>query len=191
MSSEKSESKDEVRLYEPIKYLLQNVFALYKEKPRKPQFMGAPFSEEINPYLEIIGDKRRFSETLKKEFDSTTLHMIDNEGIFPDIVGYVQKKPSATKEIIVVEVKDESIKLKHIEQARFYQEIFNASFGLLVSSKGIPEEKVRFVIDRDIIRGKVIIAQYNEDAYSKYGRMNINPRFKNSVPDIFKKFCIS
>jgi hypothetical protein len=182
--------KDEERLYEPIKDLLQNVFALYKEKPRKPQYQGAPFSQEENPYLEIVGDKRRFSEMLKREFDDTTLHMIKNEGIFPDIVGYVRKKPANSKEIIVVEIKDEPIKLRHIEQARFYQDIFNASFGLLISSKGIPEEKVRFVTGRDIIKGKIIIAQYNENPNSKYGRMNIHPRFRDGVPEIFKKFCI-
>ena len=116
--------------------------------------------------------------------------MINNEGIFPDTVGYVQKKLSNPKEIIIVEIKDEPIKLRRIEQARFYQDIFNASFALLISSKGIPEEKVRFVTGRDIIRGKVVIAQYNENAHSKYGPMNINSRFKDSVPEIFKRFCI-
>jgi hypothetical protein len=188
---EKAEAKREGRLYEPIRNVLCNIFAQYKEKPRKPQYQGAPFSQEENPYLEIVGDKRRFSETLKREFDDITLHMIDNEGIFPDIVGYVRKKSSNPKEIIVVEIKDEPIKLRHIEQARFYQEIFNASFGLLISSKGIPEEKVRFVTNRSIIRGEVIIAQYNENSYSKYGLLNINPKFKDSVPEFLKRFCIS
>lgn len=183
--------KGEKRLYESIKDLLQSVFMRYIEKPRKPQYQGAPFSHEENPFLEIMGDKRCFSETLKKEFDNLTLHMIDNEGIFPDIVGYVRKKSSTPKEIIIVEIKDKPIKLSDIEQARFYQDMFNASFGLLISSKGIPEEKVRFVTSRDIIRGKVIIAQYNENPYSKYGLMNINPRFKDSVPEVFERFCIS
>lgn len=78
--------------------------------------------------------------------------MIDNEGIFPDIVGYVRKKKSNPKEIIVAEIKDTPITLRHIEPARFYQEIFNAPFGLLISSKGISEEKVRFMTKRSIIK---------------------------------------
>jgi hypothetical protein len=189
---EKAETKGEERLYEPIRDFLRNIFAQYIEKPRKPQYQNAlSYEREETPYLEIVGDRRRFSENLKREFDDTTLHMINSEGIFPDIVGYVRKKTSNPKEIIVVEIKDEPIKLRHIEQARFYQEIFNASFGLLISSKGIPEEKVRFVTNRDIIRGKVIIAHYHENPYQRYSFFNIHPRFKDSVPEIFKKFCVS
>jgi hypothetical protein len=189
--NEKAETKSEERLYEPIRDFLHNIFAQYIEKPRKPQYQHAPYEREENPYLEIVGDRRRFSENLKRKFDDTTLHMINSEGIFPDIVGYVRKKPSNKEEIIVVEIKDEPIKLRHIEQARFYQEIFNASFGLLISSEGIPEEKVRFVTSRDNIKGKVIIAHYHEKPYQKFGFFNIHPRFKDSVPEIFKKFCIS
>jgi hypothetical protein len=187
--SEKAEPKRESRLYEPIKGVLRNVFVGYLEKPKKPQYQGAPFSQDENPYLEIIGGKRDFSEKLKREFDTLTLQMIYNEGIYPDLIGYVQKKSSSPKEIIVVEIKDEPIKLRHIEQARFYKEIFNASFGLLISSKGIPEEKVRFVKHREIIRGEVIIVQYNENPNTRYGLMNINPRFKDSVPEFFRKLC--
>lgn len=189
---EKAETRGEERLYEPIRDFLRNIFAQYIEKPRKPQYQNAlSYEREENPYLEIVGDRRRFSENLKREFDDTTLHMINSEGIFPDIVGYVRKKTSNPKEIIVVEIKDEPIKLRHIEQARFYQEIFNASFGLLISSKGFPEEKVRFVTNRDIIRGKVIIAHYHENPYQRYSFFNIHPRLKDSVPEIFKKFCVS
>lgn len=189
---EKAETKREKRLYGPIRDTLCGIFGQYIEKLKKPEFQREPFSHEDNPYLEVVGDKRCFSENLKREFDDDTLHMIDNEGIFPDIVGYVRKKKSSPKEIIVVEVKDVPITLKHIQQARFYQEIFNAPFGVLISSKGISEEKVRFVIKRSIIRGKVIIAQYHEtDYYSKFGFFSINPRFKDSVPEFLKKFCIS
>lgn len=188
---EKAETKREKRLYEPIRKLLCGIFGQYIEKPPFPQFQGAPFSQEENPYLETVGEKRCFSEVLKREFDDDTLLMIDNERIFPDLVGYVRKKSSNPKEIIVVEIKDKPITLRNIEQARFYQEIFSAPFGLLISSKGISEEKVRFVTKRSVIRGKVIVAQYNENPYSKFGVFNINPRFKDSVPEFLKKFCIS
>lgn len=190
---EKAETRREERLYEPIRHFLRNVFlSNYIEKPRKPQFRDAlSYEREENPYLEIIGKKRSFPETLKRLFSTNTLLLINSEGSFPDIVGYVQKKPSnSTKEIIVAEIKDKPIKLIDIFQARLYQEIFNPSFCFLISSEDIPEERIRFVENRDFIRGKVIIAQYHENPYQKYWSFNIHPIFKNSVPEAFKKYCI-
>jgi len=190
---EKARTKREERLYEPIRDFLRNIFAhYYIEKPRKPQYQRAPsYEREENPYLEIIGKKRCFSEALKKEFDNNTLLLINSEGNFPDIVGHVRKKASNPKEIIVAEIKDEPIKLSHIFRARCYQEIFKSSFCFLISSEGIPEEKVRFVENIDIIRGKVIIGHYHENPFQKYNFFNIHPRFKDSVPEFLKKFCIS
>jgi len=48
-----------------------------------------------------------------------------------------------------------------ISQAKLHQDIFKASFSLLISPKEISEEKVRFVLDRDVIRrGQVIILYF-------------------------------
>jgi hypothetical protein len=191
---EKAETKGEERLYEPIRNLLRNIFAnYYVEKPRKPQYQNAlSYEREENPYLEIIGKKKSFSQALKREFNTNTLLLINSEGSFPDLVGYVRKKPSnPTKEIVVVEIKDKPVKLIDIFQARLYQEIFSPTFCFLISSEEIPEERIRFVEKRDFIRGEVIIAQYHENPYQKYGFFNIHPIFKNSVPEAFKKFCIS
>lgn len=189
---EKAETKGEERLYEPIRDFLRNQFAQYIEKPRKPQYQHAlSYEREENPYLEIVGKKRSFSQTLKRQFNTNTLLLINSEGSFPDIVGYVRKKPSNQKEIIVAEIKDKPIKLIDIFQARLYQEIFNPSFCFLISSEEIPEERIRFVENRGFIRGKVIIAQYHENPHQRYGFFNIHPLFKDSVPEVFKKFCIS
>lgn len=190
MHSEKSKTRSEDRLYGPIREFLNGIFGSYVEE--RP-LMGAPFSYEENPYLEITANKRRFSEMLKKEFDDKTLSLLSVEKNVPDIMGYVQRKPSSKKELITVEVKNKPIRLMDILQARFYQEIFKATFGLLISSKGILEEKVRFVLDtdvgRNVIRGKIIIARFHENPYQKYGFLEIHPRFQNSVPELFKKFC--
>ena len=107
--------------------------------------------------------------------------------------------PAEKKEIITVEVKDEPIKLRHIAQAKFYQDIFNATFGLLISSKGIPEETVRLVLHTTrgkVIRGKVIIAQSIEHQIHQYSAqfghftsLRINPKFRESVPEPFKDLC--
>lgn len=184
-------TKREERLYEPIRQLLFDIFSChYIEKPKKYQFQTAPYKGEENPYLEIVGKKRRFSETLKRQFTTNTLLLINSEGSFPDIVGYVQKKPSNPIEIIVAEIKDKPIKLMDIFQARLYQEIFNPSLCFLISSEDIVEERMRFVRDREFIRGKVIVAQYHENPYQKFGFFNIHPIFKANVPEAFKKFCI-
>ena len=180
--------KKEKKLYEPIKDVLEGVFASYVEE--RPM-MGAPFSYKKNPYLEITANKRRFSEKLKKEFDDATFRILSAERNAPDIMGFVQRKPSSKKELITVEVKPKLITLLHILQAKLYQDIFKATFGLLISPKGIIEEKVRFMLDTDIgrnIRGKVIIAQFNEYLYGR-PLLEINPRFENSVPQPFKRFC--
>jgi hypothetical protein len=188
----KAETKGEERLYEPIRHFLSNIFAhYYIEKAKKPQFQREPtYGKEENPYLEIVGKKRRFSQTLKRQFTTNTLLLIKSEGSFPDIVGYVRKKPSNSNEIIVAEIKDKPIKLIDIFQARLYQEIFNPSFCFLISSEEIPEERMRFVRDRDFIRGKVIFAQYHENPYQRFGFFNIHPIFKANVPEFLKKFCI-
>lgn len=180
--------KKEKELYEPIKNVLERAFSNYVEE--RPM-MGAPFSYKKNPYLEITANKKRFSEILKKEFDDTTFRILSAERNAPDIMGFVQKKPSSKKELITVEVKPKPITLLHILQARLYQDIFKATFGLLISPKGIIEEKARFVLDTDIgrnVRGEVIIAQLNEYLYGR-PLLEINPRFKNSVPEPFKRFC--
>jgi len=194
MFSEKPKARLEERLYEPIKDFLQNIFANYYVERKKGEirYQRAPFEyEEISVYVEVIGNTKRFSDTLKREFDNNTLNIINNEGIFPDIVGHVRKKASSPKEILTVEVKDKPIRLKDIAQAKFYKDIFKATFGLLISSKGIPEEKVRFVLDRDVISGKLIIAQWYEQPYGHKWQLEIHPRFKDSVPDLFKRFCKS
>ena len=132
MSSEKPKQKrNEKRLYEPIREILQSIFATsYIEHEKR--YQRVPYEHEENPYLEVKGTTKRFPEILKREVDDDTLNIIIKEGIFPDIIGYVQRKPKSSKEIITVEVKDVPIKLRYIAQAKFYQDVFNATFGLLI-----------------------------------------------------------
>jgi len=73
----------------------------------------------------------------------------------------MRRKPSSPKELITVKVKRTPIKIMGISQAKLHQDIFKASFSLLISPKEISEEKVRFVLDRDVIRrGQVIILYF-------------------------------
>ena len=171
---------------------MRGVFGSYVEE-RPP--MGPPSSYEENPYLEITANKRQFSEILKKEFDDRTLSILGVEKNVPDIMGFVKRRISSKKELITVEVKHAPIRLMDILQARFYQDIFKATFGLLISSGGILEEKVRFVlytdVGKNVIRGKVIIARFNENPWQKNGILEIHPKFMDSIPDLFRRFCKS
>lgn len=193
MSSKKAETKTEESLYPPIRDCLMGVFSKYIIPDKKPHYQTAPYEhEEENPYLEITGKKRKFNEKLKKGFDTETLNIISSEGKFPDITGYVKRKRNSKKELITVEIKKDSINLRDVIQARLYQELFKAKFGLLVSSKGITEERVRFLLDDEIgkwIRGNVIIIRYFRNFYEKGRWIEIHPRFKNKIPDIFREYC--
>lgn len=157
--------------------------------------MTRPYEHrEERLYLEITGKTRKFNEKLKKGFDDETLSIINSEGKFPDITGYVKRKRNSNKELITVEIKKRTIILRDVIQARLYQELFKAKFGLLISSEGITEERVRFLLDKKVgkwIRGNVIIIRYFKNYYEKGRWIEIHHRFKNKVPDIFKKYCKS
>ena len=58
--------------------------------------------------------------------------------VAPDITGFIEE--DVLTKFIVVEIKNEPIKLDHIYQVRKYAELFEARYGLLVSTKEIPEE---------------------------------------------------
>ena len=193
MSSKKAEANTEESLYKPIRDYLMGLFSKYIIPDKKPHYMTAPYEhEEENPYLAITGKKRKFNEKLKKGLDDETLNIINSEGKFPDIIGYVKRKRNSKKELITVEIKNRPVNLRDVIQARLYQEIFKARFGLLISSKGITEERVRFLLDKKIgkwIRGNVIIIRYFKNFYEKGRWIEIHPRFKNKIPDIFREFC--
>ena len=198
LSSNGSASKrkrDEERYYEPIRKHLAAVFAnrYVDEKKIPPQY---DFWENMPKYLvlEVVGRKNRFSSILKEAFDDNTLNIIKDEGIFPDLVGYVQKEPSeptSQKEIIIVEVKDEPITLKMVGKTRLYAEIFNATFAFLLSTVGITPEKVRFLLKKPAIRGNVIVARFRLTVPGQnVGHMEINPKFRETVPEAFRWYCI-
>lgn len=185
--SDPSES-GEKELYEPIKEHLKTILASYCIEEAYPP-ATRPFQYEDNPYLEITAKKRRIPETLKKEFSDETFYILSAEEKIPDIMGFMRKKISSPRELITVEVKDKLIKLMDIFQARLYQEVFKSTLSFLISSKGIPEEKVRFVTSKngEFIKGKVIILQYNGNSYGR-GTFEINPRLFNDLPERLKKY---
>lgn len=88
-------------------------------------------------------------------------------------------------------MKRSSIELGWILKAKFYQDFFGSKWSLLISPKGITEDKVRFVSETKLgkrIRGKVIIAKYNEHPQITESILEIHHKFKNSIPEPFKRF---
>jgi len=194
MSSQETKSKtkqEEERLYEPIKNELERIFGQYVRKDQKRTYQNEPSPppEHQDIYLEVTADKH-ISDILKRQFDNDALYIMKVEEFYPDIMGFVRKEPSSPKELITVEVKSIPITIKHIERAKTYQCVFNATYGLLVSSKGIPEEIRRFVSNRHKIRGDLIIAHYHlTNPQMSYGVFRIHPDFEPYIPEPFKQFA--
>ena len=114
----------EKELYKPIKETLQTLI--------KSIFLN----KEV--HLEITAEKG-FSNKLKSQIpDYREIVFQFLKDVKPDITGFIKQNYSS--EIIVVEVKDELIKLDHIYQIKKYAELLEARYALLVSTHEIPEE---------------------------------------------------
>lgn len=186
MSSRKHKDKKEYEFYEKIETLLRGVFGYYVEE-RTP--MGSRFYEK-NPHLEITA-YGEFSPKLQGAFSKETLRNFRVERVKPDIMGWVKKKRNSQKELITVEVKRSPIKLIWILKAKFYQEFFGSKWSLLISTKGIAEDKVRFLSETNLgrrMRGEVIIAEYKEHTRIPDPILQIHHKFKKNIPEPFKSF---
>lgn len=92
-------------------------------------------------HFEITANKR-FSNKLKSKI-SDYRHIIFSflKEVAPDITGFISKVNLS--DFIVVEVKNEEMKLDHVYQTRKYAELFDAKFAFLISTEEIPEEMKR------------------------------------------------
>ena len=61
----------------------------------------------------------------------------------PDLTGFVKKTDSLSREFLIVEMKNEPIKLDDIYQTRKYAELFDARYALLISTHEVPEKIIR------------------------------------------------
>lgn len=122
-------------------------------------------------HLEITASKI-YSNKLKAALpeDKEIIFKFLKEAV-PDILGFI--KPNALEEFletsrdfIMIEIKDEVLKLDYIYQARKYAELFNAQRAYLVSTKEIPEElkrlsKVVYSL-LSLPSSKLILAHFDE-----------------------------
>jgi hypothetical protein len=96
-------------------------------------------SKGKNTYFEVTANG--FSNKLKDQIPDNRhiiFSFLGTKGAKPDMTGFIEEKYS--KKFIVVEIKNESIKLNHIYQLKKYVELFDARFAFLVSTKEIPAE---------------------------------------------------
>lgn len=187
MSSKKPKGvgKREERLYEPIRNALESILGHYVSKDKPFPSMREPrvFPDKDVHFEVTANAKGRFSDVLERELDDDALYILKIEKVSPDIMGFVRRK-SSSKETMTIEVKDDPLKIKHFAQAKFYQDVFNATYGLLMSSKAIPERIIRFALRRSDIRGKLILVQYLEPLHL----FRIPPDFEPHVPDLLRQF---
>lgn len=106
------------------------------------EWLGQILKEKFASYhLEITANKK-FSNVLKAQIDRNRdliFHFLKEAA--PDITGFV--KGEYSREFIVVEIKNQPIKLDDIYQTRKYAELFDARYALLISTEEIPEEIMR------------------------------------------------
>jgi hypothetical protein len=96
------------------------------------------FNAKGETHLEITANKN-FSNRLKGQIGTNRdIIFYFLKEVAPDISGFIMRDYGAR--FIVIEVKDEVLKLDHIYQTRKYAELFDASFAFLVSTHEIPEE---------------------------------------------------
>jgi len=91
-------------------------------------------------YLEVTANGK-FSKELKKEIPNhinIIFTFLKGKEFAPDITGFI--KGSYSSDFIVIEIKDELIKINHIYQTKKYFDLFQAKFAFLISTHEIPEE---------------------------------------------------
>jgi hypothetical protein len=125
------------------------------------------FKEKGSAYLEITADKP-LSNKLKAEIRNRDIIFSFLREARPDITGFLKKDEYSTK-FIIIEIKDEAIKLDHIYQTRKYAELIDASTVFLVSTVEIPEEikklsHIVFTLLSLPSYKKVILCHYNDDS---------------------------
>lgn len=95
-------------------------------------------SKGFKAYFEITANKKPSNELKSKLSDYRHIIFYFLKDVAPDITGYIEK--DGFTDFVIIEIKNEKIKLDHIYQARKYADLFEAKFAFLVSTKEIPEE---------------------------------------------------
>jgi hypothetical protein len=175
--------KNERSYYEPLKKALQS----HLEAWRQSQVLGEDM-KAIEIHLEITANKR-FSNKLKAQIPSNRdliFHFLKEAA--PDITGFIAVPYTAY--FLVVEFKNEQLKLDDIYQTRKYAELFDARYALLVGTEEIPEEIKRlckvvpFLLTRPNSYKPVTLVRYDETTNSLVDWYPENPFAKPQSTNI-------
>ncbi len=147
---------------------------------------GTP-SGITNPHLEITAN-RTPSEVLQRVFDYRLFAALYAEDLRPDIMGFVCKKKSSNPEIMIIEVKKKSLKIKDVLQAKMYGAIFSAKFSFIISRSGISIPALKTILEHDsTLRGDVIIGQCSSEGQ----HVRFYPEMLEYVPKELRSLCIN
>ena len=104
----------------------------------KRKFIELIKAKGCEVHLEITADKG-FTNKIKSKipYDRHIIFYFLRD-VRPDITGFIEK--DSFSDFVIIEIKNEVIKLDHIYKIRMYDDLFDAKFAFLVSTKEIPEE---------------------------------------------------
>lgn len=99
--------------------------------------LGEQFLSVVDNYYLETGATKGFSERVKAAIPEGREIVFSFLSRRPDILGYVNRAYS--KDLITVEVKEKSLTIEDIYQAKMYKEVFGARYGFLITATAIPE----------------------------------------------------
>jgi len=100
--------------------------------------LGEMLSGRVDKFYLETGASRGFSETIKAAIPSGREILFNFMRRRPDLLGLVETEYQ--KDLITVEVKERSLKIDDLYQAKMYKEVFGARYGFLITAAPIPEE---------------------------------------------------
>jgi len=126
-------------------------------------------SKGCKAHLEVTANKK-FSNTLKGKIpDHQQIIFYFLKDVAPDITGFVNK--DSLVDFVIIEIKNEEIKLDYVYQTRKYAELFDARFAFLISTEELPEEIKRL--------SKVVYSLLSLPAYRKLILVQFDERTKS------------
>ena len=99
--------------------------------------LGEQLSGVVDNYYLETGATKGFSERVKAAIPASREIVFSFLSRRPDILGYVDR--GLSKDLITVEVKEKSLTIEDIYQAKMYKEVFGARYGFLITATAIPE----------------------------------------------------
>jgi len=109
----------------------------YRPVMEKLRQLFASKGREVHLEITVEGFSNKLKDAIP-DHKAIIFSFLGAKGARPDISGFVSEKYS--KYFIVVEIKNERMKLDDVYQLRKYADLFDAKFAFLISTYEIPSE---------------------------------------------------